>query len=140
MLDEIIQRTFLVGKSYITGTNPNSKVSFPTSVKEKELSSLNLNNPPLLQKSAEVAICSNQIQLGGGGGWVGRGKGGRGAGEGGARGGGRGISGAVFSSVCLLLTFVLLFIPLQSFDYLALLNINTHVIPGALATLESRIR
>lgn len=83
MLDEIIQRTFLVGKSYITGTNPNSKVSFPTSVKEKELSSLNLNNPTLLQKSAEVAICSNQIQLGGGG--VGRGKGGRGAGEGGSR-------------------------------------------------------
>ena len=85
MLDEIIQRTFLVGKSYITGTNPNSKASFPTSVKEKELSSLNLNNPTLLQKSAEVAICSNQIQLGGGGG-VGRGKGGRGAGEGGSRG------------------------------------------------------
>ena len=131
MLDEIIQRTFLVGKSYITGTNPNSKASFPTSVKEKELSSLNLNNPTLLQKSAEVAICSNQIQLGGGGG---------GRGKGGAGGGGRGISGAVFSSVCLLLRFVLLFIPLQSFDYLALLNINTQVIPGALVTLESRIR
>ena len=56
------------------------------------------------------------------------------------RGGGRGISGAVFSSVCPLLRFVLLFIPLQSFDYLALLNINTQVIPGALATRESRIR
>ena len=83
MLDEIIQRTFLVGKSYITGTNPNSKASFPTSVKEKELSSLNLNNPTLLQKSAEVAICSNQIQLGGGGEG---GRGGRGAGEGGSRG------------------------------------------------------
>ena len=68
------------------------------------------------------------------------GGGGGGKGEGGARGGGRGISGAVFSSVCLLLRFVLLFIPLQSFDYLALLNINTQVIPGALATLESRIR
>lgn len=86
MLDEIIQRTFLVGKSYITGTNPNSKVSFPTSVKEKELSSSNLNNPPLLQKSAEVAICSNQIQLGGGGGW----EGGRGARGGVRRGEGRG--------------------------------------------------
>lgn len=101
-------------------------MSFPTSVNEKELSSLNLNNPTLLQKSAEVAICNNQIQLGGG--------------EGGEREGGRGISGAVFSSVCLLLRFVLLFIPLQSFDYLTLLNINTQVIPGALATLESRIR
>ena len=63
-----------------------------------------------------------------------------GRGGGGARGEGRGISGAVFSSVCLLLRFVLLFIPLQSFDYLALLNINTQVIPGALATRESRIR
>ena len=79
-----------------------------------------------------------QSNSAGGWGW----EGGRGARGGvrGARGGGRGISGAVFSSVCLLLTFVLLFIPLQSFDYLALLNINTHVIPGALATLESRIR
>ena len=53
-------------------------------------------------------------------------------------GGGGGISGAVFSLVCPLLTFVLFFIPLQSFYYLALLNIYTQVIPGALATLASR--
>ena len=100
MLDEIIQRTFLVGKSYITGTNPNSKVSFPTSVKEKELSSLNLNNPPLLQKSAEVAICSNQIQLGGGGGGGEGGRGGGGRGKGDL--GGRVLVGLPSADICFV--------------------------------------